>query len=905
MQVSIPDIERAIQQLYSTVQTDSQNEASKVIYEWLENPQAHEDVFQLLTSSNSIQVRNISAIALQKQIINRWDQFDTEFCNEVKKYLLDTVFRSDIPSNFHDALNLSLTGIAIYEWPEKWPDYLQSLIQIHHESPSFYFSISLIGLLASEIECADYITQNRRQFLRNSFMEQLQNILQMVNVGISNPDTAPPSLSILNSLFLWADLDIVNEPLISLLCFTYLPEIVTQESTIKCLSTLFVDRYFSHTISPSLLSIVVNGFAAIDDLPDSGINFIICFLRKFSSTIENLIFDKFPNLNLNDFLQLYKVVIESPPNEYWIDEYWILWRDLMRRLRSAAKNQIFDRPPLLFFIPIIPQIRLSILNALPLSIETPEPLDQNSILSWSYLINLDINEFIQFFTSQQPSSCLTYAIGFLENTNDPRLLSIISSYLNGIWSYAQNNFDSTVLPLLFACSHSPTMIQKTPDFLTMFYQILSACFEFNNETVLVAASHALYHFAKKSPILIQPDFLKQLTDKMPTYIRKLDTNASIRVIRGLTLSAHHLIKTDNEFATTIILALVETVFSTLEFDPVRSLISLREMAYELDHISFIAYQNIWTRLFEYLQQMLSNPKSNPLYISLLFDTIAAGIVNSDWTQIESYASSLINLITQYPAHSSDSFSALAVCRARHIQIQNYFPVINQIILATQTLSTGLFHLLCELDPTLFDMTFVSTVLNNGIADVRYDISLSALQATKCILETLDNNLRILFLSNFQMGLLLTLINAMLDRMHEGLFKKQSTLLFHFFLYNNKPLPNIPPIEQQVFDVLKSIIKGVDDQMLTQFSHYLDACRHDKDKFIEALVDFLVIIKRASPIEQAVFSCDLDKEKEDFTSDMIEMYSLNSFSLDELSDADDIPVKKMKSFQIRKRSPAFL
>lgn len=888
----------ALNALYSGQGANSE-EANSYIVEWVNSEDAHITAFQILQdASQAVEIRSIVAMTLANQIMGKWDQINQLVRYEIRRGLLQIPFCCP---ELQAPINRCIVIIGVLEWPDEWPEFLDWLLSADPSTDAFDNSISMLGLLAEEIEQSNYIVQSRRQMLRNLFLESGARVLAILSVGIQRPQDVRDCLKILKSIFMWGSLqDIMNDEIITSLCTTFLHSPESMDLAVSCLEAIFLEKGPGRGLEVfnMYFSRVVHGFSMLGGvISEAGLAFLVKFLKEFSVNIETMAFVGCGEINKDEFMKLYEIVLTSELTDAWIGDFWILWRDIIRRLRTSAG--MCDRPPFIVYMPIINQIRMMLMNALVRSIDQGRVTDPNAIGAWNLLANVDPDGFLEFISSQPPSPELTYAVGLLEGTRDERLAAVISSYISGLWSLASEDVARVAEPLLFACAHSPIILPGNEAFIENYIQLLIYCFEHSCPTYVVSASHSLYHYVKKLPEGFPLGALVPIIQKIPMYAGPMDTDPLVRLMKTVSAVAASVAQIDGNFAMGTFQVLTQTVIVLLQSDMLKGLISIREIAYSAEEHCREVFNVIWPGLIQVFAQYVNQGSYESYVVELLFDAMASGIVNCEWEHSGRAFEAMLGIITEYPSISFISLDAIAMCRARHSEVDAMFPIIWQIITQLSTLSPGLFHLLAEMDPFLFDLKEISALFFRGMHDTRNDVSYAAVNAAQSILDGLSDERRAVYLVEILEELLTVVMSTMLDCLHASIFSKEAALLHSVFL-SYRFMPTEFHIQETLLRVLGAIASEPSPGFYQNFISCLTDVCADKRLFKRCLIDFIVLMKRASPSDSSIFLRKAVRTSKALTRDLSDILA-PSVSLESITELDDVPIDQVRPLQIRRRS----
>lgn len=158
------------------------------------------------------------------------------------------------PSLLRQKAVVLLVALALREWPQRWPDFLDHLLQPSTPPP---IACHVLQDLSDQIHVfSDRIQHNRRQELRQamalSLPQTLGYITRVLDTAVSQgvQSTTDLVLECLHSFVHWADLRALFSASIPSACIALLKRIETRDAALRVLETL-VTRQFTSVRPPN------------------------------------------------------------------------------------------------------------------------------------------------------------------------------------------------------------------------------------------------------------------------------------------------------------------------------------------------------------------------------------------------------------------------------------------------------------------------------------------------------------------------------------------------------------------------------------------------------------------------------------------------------------------------------
>ncbi|MBW0467502.1 hypothetical protein O181_007217 [Austropuccinia psidii MF-1] len=178
----VAQLQACLEQIATPSNTEAIKQATKALNEqFYRSPYAIPGLFEILSTSTSSAIRQLSAVELRKRISvgtrKHWKKLDQSIRNTIKSRLLDLVVSESLPITRHSIARV-ISEIGEYELPEKtWPELLGFLLKAS-DSP-----------VAHEREVAIFTLSMLMDTVVDSFAENLPQIYGLFSKSLQDPES--------------------------------------------------------------------------------------------------------------------------------------------------------------------------------------------------------------------------------------------------------------------------------------------------------------------------------------------------------------------------------------------------------------------------------------------------------------------------------------------------------------------------------------------------------------------------------------------------------------------------------------------------------------------------------------------------------------------------------------------
>lgn len=857
MDFSRQNIESAFSTLYNGNDKEI-TDANAFLMEWTQTPECPLTAFEIFAESNNFQHQSMALSILYRQIQNCWSHFDDIFRNSVKEFFFKLLLEG-FPSPTIERTFISIIVlIAIYEWPEVFPDYFELIFDLENYTYLFHIISEFLSLLG---DC-NFIIRSRLVSLQSAFVEHnyVKIVISLIQQTVGqlqqeNQDQYKDDiLSIFNSLFTWCDIQ-------SFLTEDILEYIISQlpnQLAYDCLTSLFINRADTSEI---LVSILPNLLQNIIGNPNP--NFLFIFLRKFGRIIEKT--------ESESLTQLYLILLEIDIDIEDLDDFWELWYVVVHRILFASNSQEEDDILLVkIYSPLFDSMRNKFVNLLPLAISNGKIVDYTAISTWELLNRIDKEGFLTFFAELQQqleaksdeknqilvdiNYCASSLNFLIKTTQDQELLSLLSEYFTNLLleDFSMIDIESTI----FALSRSTLLLVNDMGIFEKFIEFIVNCFKSDDLDYKETAANCFYFTLKEIPDFFALTatefslaFLNSINDLLNESIEGeiQDDTYLIMLFRCATLLSTILTKRSIEEGE------IDLTFYDLISDPVIEIIDdsapialkiISEIAKTSSDLCFYSFRKFWSPLF-------ALAKTNDSLINeMIVDAFCSGISNCDYEKVQQQIKIFVDLLLNVIMEPELAVYAISKCRESDSRFDEYFPYFENLL---DSPSTSLFMMYSTFSPHLVKFEKAIPLICEGIVNVDINVCVSALNCIKKFLNLINEEDEEVdavvdfgqsLIANFGLMIIHAVIQALIDFSHCSLVSKLSSVLIKIIVVC-KAL-NIENFEIDFFNTLSSLCP--DDQDENELENFVKsfilAC-DDKAKANQIVADFLIMMKSAN------------------------------------------------------------
>lgn len=911
MEYSLHDIEETFNQLFD-FQSQMRDQANAILLEWTNSDHAHIEAFYILKHSYNLTPRYGAATILKNKIKTSWSSLDPTLQNEIRDYLLNQIYQEN--TNLKEQLKHMLIIIAIHEWPEIWPGFLDSILTTSSDDPNFHSNLLLLEMFAKELEDCKYVTHSKLIQQRNYFIASIASIMQLLGVSLLTEENSIPALNILNSLLMWADIsNFASNEIIDLLLSDFLVHEKTQQAALSCLTSLFLERNDCGPIIKMIIPSLVHAFAQLSSYSNIAVVFLVNFFRKYTQIIENMIFgdqsdpmskklsilllrDDSETPPLDDYTiqllpevhSLFRVILSSQIDFIWRFEYWNLWINIMRRMLICVMTGRTDRPTFKLFSPIFSNIQAGLLASLPYAFEESKAIVQPAVCTWDLIARIDIDSYISFLSQLPLSPEVIYAVGCVSlgptMLNNEGVVPFFSNMYSSFFSMTESN--EIVQPILYSIARGTPIMEQNQELFDKYYDLLITCMLNREKEFQNAAIHSFLYAVNKSPDLFgNNQYILGILNQLDSILPNIDETIATLLIRAVTIMVAR-VKNDEETMFSLFDMIANSIVLLMpDFAPL-ALKMISEFAFYSNPTTAQALRNIWPSLIDCIQQ------EDPLLYENSYEAFSACIANCLLTEISDQVDFFWQTVFKIPRQFA--YESIATIRSYHLEIDTYYSMVEDFIKNEDKLSRSLFTMIKCFDPNLFNISLIMNLAILGMNEIEIDISKEAISLIEEIMFGLAQEAREEFLKNYTSTIVSTTLSCMLDSMHMGAFSKQVGLIRQLYSFE----------KQMDFDYLevlytsfKQIIDEPSENFFKNFVAQVAESMYDHYGLKQMFSDLMIMMKKSTPKEQSqLLELELEnesKKEELLEKDQKELERIYAENEDDI----ELPIAQLKSLSI--------
>jgi hypothetical protein len=507
-----------------------------------------------MTSQNQ-RVKFWAAMLLDSKLFDHWGLAPPDISDQFRASLLTILTDMTFDHLTVDHFVRAVAHIAVLDWPDRWPDF-DSVIQCANDFPQYHSCVAVLAAFCDDIQGSTSISDSRRQALVNRVTELTDIFVAHVGTALDIPSLALHGLHIYRAVVRWCDLAAcLVLPVTQHLSTNFLLDKETVSVAIDCLSAIFLQRNDSDQsftqFGPLLLFNLATGQYPGGQPVTSNeyvLSFVCSLLMPTFRTLAGYFVDDFdpafiPMLTATEDLELSRddmrgaiqrllQVILSCTGKMIGPGYWLFWDEILREFVAERANSIVG-PATVIIGGAIDEVRQALYDAIAASADEDDEWCQASREVWVLLFKSDPAAGIAFLQGQAASPEVCYALGCLEYLNDPSVQAVLMSHVHQLVGGSDD--PQFIRALLFAFSRSTKMFPDNPSFLAVFLDFISDCILSGDPVITNAASHALEYvidaagdnFAGEAT----PMFLEQLCERSMMYLTDFERGPMIRMFQ--------------------------------------------------------------------------------------------------------------------------------------------------------------------------------------------------------------------------------------------------------------------------------------------------------------------------------------------------------------------------------------
>ncbi|KAH0789683.1 hypothetical protein GPJ56_006185 [Histomonas meleagridis] len=900
--------------------TDCEN-ANKIIMEWANSSYSLIQSLQIVSECNDETIVLGACSVALKCIIESWTQCQPNIRKNIRDTLCGRLLGFECSPVTKSKIIELIVAIALKDWPEEWPDCLDSFINSAATSPELcVLDFKILAQLITQIHETDTITNQRRKQLIEEFNKNTSNLLGMTNWAIGNIDfnlVGLDMITCIKALCLTSPKELLIIPgFVPTLFNTFVLNELTSNVAIDAAINLFINRPDSHEIVKELLDQIIEIASNIieNGYPPSFPFFLIQFITEYGVSIEEMCYGEEDNIDeelINWTLTIYRVILQNPPTETHCEEFWHLWRSILYRYfrASKSKNQ-FDalQPCLLLYKNLIPEIRESLYTSFTSAGEGGKLKSINCQACWIFLTAIDKRGMIEFLLSiQQITPSLCYAFGLLDAClNNQEEHELLLGILPKLFQYQQNSKSIEFgVSLLYALSHSIRFLNQEIQFLTVFGSCLYHFLESEDLTVRSSSVNALYYVSIRQPLLLckEPEpIFGMLTGKLPEWIVKFDVKHSIKLAKVIVNVGSAQINDYNSAEvynslTHIILQMTQSGNIQLVVNALQIMNEITKIKLNRKEIVFSQFVDI---IIPLLQTILVNSEA---YFSQLTETMTSVINTFEFEVIKQIIDQFVGLLLQQPQFKEVSLIIFSRLRKYFVQMEVFYQMIQDQFV--QPLLPNLAQTRVEVYPILkFSRAFnrrpetVGILLEISayfITDERLNVAKESSKMLRTLILDYYEAQNINEIVNCRMQIMQAIFTALTDTFHTPIFNSLAKALNAFFKTITSSTYPPQQFDNDVVTLLKNLTN--DMNMLRNFSGYLRFNVLDFKQFAQGLRDFLIAVKCASNSDKYLFKQEI--KMDNLTEELMSIVSAEERDAIKAEEIEALPDLAQLALQVAK------
>lgn len=782
------------------VRTEAQHE----IHLWQQTDGCEATALFLLQNTINVHTRHIAAEALQNRIKLQWMEMPDTFRGSCKEFLIHQL---TVPGNAAKSQQIlkMLSTIAIYEFPEVWTDFLTSLLTVNAENLRMH--MGLLAAFETDLNDCDFVDLQRLRMLRRLFGSAAPQIIEIFTLSCGEIGVTNDALKCLNGVYLWGDaVNFVTPDLVNLLCQVAVGSGETRTTAFRVLRTILIDRFDFGIQFKVIGNVVIEMLSGFAKFTSDVMRFAIQFLGKYQHVFEAVIC--FPQdkrkaqvtqIFLGDDVEtlekglvcqgfgekvqkiLHLTLSGSVPLSS-SNEFWTLVASVIRSVSRGDCMAIYN--------PLVHDIKYGILNNITSVVHNNRFVSEEAIQALSMAMQMDPD----FITGEPVNTNLCYAIAYSPPTE----------YVLHVLAQLGTAKGSQMGPAVFAMARFPSIQQE-------FFQMVLEMLESSATHLQVCAARALRARFDVSRETFPSYVIETIGQKAAAFYESLDEEAMILLFETCCLAGGAPF-------------FVSVIASSLQTRPKKAFKVLRE-------IFRVSKDSIFEEFWGASCVILSECQDLSL-IELVTSAVTAAIVRSDFAVIERHVDEYVHVMCERREALHLLFSSIAICRARHQEMDQYCPAMQTVITSLTETPKELFAMLAEFSPQCIEMELLCSVLGAGIRNPR-----AVEAACECAVKIMERIGAIpdVFIQN----VIPVAIDEILSVPFPALFS---------FLRSVMVIDREGKVYALLIEILVTACQGTKREFIEGFVGQMERVKESSYGFCAAMSEFLVSVKAAIPID---------------------------------------------------------
>ena len=894
---------------------DAINAASQYIYEWTNSNSSLPQMCEIISNVDDPKILLQVLPAVKNQIISRWMNFNKSMHEAVRNMFCNRVVDYHGNDKVIDFIIDIIAELALKDWPHEWPDCLENFINSITTSQELcVLDFHIIGRIVSAVHQATTLTTSRRNELIALINENTPRFIEMVGWALQNVEEnviQEPVICMLCPLCLTAPIEsILTEGMLNAFYTDYCLKENTRKITIKALENLLLIRpdcedVFNDTID-ELLMLFLRTLNPPEEEPpkeeqeqqqqnegeqeekpdlsplpfyDEIYIFILEYLDKYAAKIEDLIGDDEIDQDTVELIQnIYTGVLNHPPIDEYIEEFWMLWSNILLRLRRAnmSKNRFeILKPVSEIFTDMIPAIRESLFAGFNTAMHEGKLRSVYIQAAWMSLSAVDTEGMCQFLIETgEPSTKFCYALGLVDCTlSTSAEEAILNDCLIQLIEYNQQAEDIEYSKsLLYLLARSMRFITREDLLVNIFIDCIIQFLQSDDLEVIQSAASALLYSATRMPhAFINPitvsgntfPLVEKLIDHLSTWAG-LETNCAVSTFQAVGKIALRL--PEGDLRNAVYEALFSNSAQQLTSDPdeiVRGLTLIRNLA----EMKLPDSMNNFISLYQPLKAIVEHARdtTESYFFKEASSTIIMILKPYPYVDIQEGANDFMETLLTAENMPETALSEINDMRRNFPPLQRYsdqivekfvHPMVQVLMEDAKDFISGTpaleYFRVFDIDDN--DLENILDLTLRCIMDARTLVCREASKLLRRLIERCKGTQAQSIFIDHRDSVLSNLFNSITDTYHLQVFDQLCKALYQFYLLI---LSSTFPKAQFDNDVATSLNEYVRDKTVcTNIAAELRKQSASYDKFIDVLRQVLVTIKAASSTDKNLFKKEL-------------------------------------------------
>eukprot|EP01065_Artemidia_motanka_P048696 TRINITY_DN78_c7_g1_i1.p1 TRINITY_DN78_c7_g1~~TRINITY_DN78_c7_g1_i1.p1 ORF type:complete len:1102 (+),score=385.16 TRINITY_DN78_c7_g1_i1:272-3577(+) len=231
---------------------EAQQAAMQTLAQYQQHPESWTQAGRLLEGAQRVEAKYIALQTLDAAILSRWNLMSDEQRLGIRNFIVGQCMTySADPASLvaHrlllEKLNFTLVQILKREWPERWPSFIQDIVESSKGSDSWMQNnLAILRQLSEEIfdfskgRMKQEEIKQRKEALNKEFMKVFEMVVHVLEAKQS-PQLLCECLRALERFLSWIPLGyIFQTELITILGSRFLPQPLTREAACRCLAEI-------------------------------------------------------------------------------------------------------------------------------------------------------------------------------------------------------------------------------------------------------------------------------------------------------------------------------------------------------------------------------------------------------------------------------------------------------------------------------------------------------------------------------------------------------------------------------------------------------------------------------------------------------------------------------------------